>query len=136
MRSKVEVVADPTVEQKQETIGRVSHSIKAFMILPVAVEVVPLQMVRPYSSLEKKPTTQKRKLIIEEDSQSEDVAALRKLSKASSKPTPVPTSTPTTIATPIEKTAKLGKASDDDSLSLEDIFDESSRRRPSSLCDV
>ncbi|KZV21845.1 hypothetical protein F511_06555 [Dorcoceras hygrometricum] len=46
-----------------------------------------LTTVRPVSSLEKKPASPKHKLIVEEDSDSEDAEPLKKMIKASAKPT-------------------------------------------------
>ncbi|KZV50361.1 translocase of chloroplast 159, chloroplastic-like [Dorcoceras hygrometricum] len=64
----------------------------------------------------------KRKLII--GYESEDAAPLKKMIKASTKPTVVSTSTPKTIAVPksIEKIAKSRQHSNDESLSPEDIL--------------
>ncbi|KZV49728.1 5-methyltetrahydropteroyltriglutamate--homocysteine methyltransferase [Dorcoceras hygrometricum] len=73
-----EAVVIPATKNKRTTFGRVAPTFKTFTVVPVVVEVVPIQMVRPSSSSERKPTAAKRKMIVEKDSDSEDAAPLRK----------------------------------------------------------
>ncbi|KZV50362.1 hypothetical protein F511_10702 [Dorcoceras hygrometricum] len=42
MRSKDEVVADPSVKQKWTIVGRAPPSVKAFTIIPAVVEAIPV----------------------------------------------------------------------------------------------
>ncbi|KZV39383.1 hypothetical protein F511_30603 [Dorcoceras hygrometricum] len=94
------------------------------MIVPVAVEAILIKMVRPISSSDRNPAAPKRKLIVEDDTDLEDVVPLKKMIKASTKPPMVPTSTPKTLAVQerIKTTVESAKHSDDESLSLEDIL--------------
>ncbi|KZV24341.1 pentatricopeptide repeat-containing protein [Dorcoceras hygrometricum] len=98
MLSKAETIADPAVKKKRTTVWRVAPSVKAFKIVPATIETITIQMVRPFSSLDKKPAATKRKMIMEEDSDSEDVDPLKKMIKASAKTTPMSTLAPKTLA--------------------------------------
>ncbi|KZV16948.1 hypothetical protein F511_19734 [Dorcoceras hygrometricum] len=87
-----EAVVVHAAKRKRTIVGREAPPVKAFSIVPAVVEAVPIQMVRPSSSTERKTTAAKRKLIAEEDSDSEDVAPLRKIINGSAKSIPVATS--------------------------------------------
>ncbi|KZV24737.1 phospholipid-transporting ATPase 4-like [Dorcoceras hygrometricum] len=98
MHSKAEAVVDPGVKKKRTTMGRAAPSFKEFNIVPFAVDAIPIQMVRLVSSLDKNSAAPKCKLIVEEDSDSEDAEPLNKMIKASNKPTPMSSIAPKTLA--------------------------------------
>ncbi|KZV27645.1 separase [Dorcoceras hygrometricum] len=94
---KGDTIVVHAAKRKRKTVGRAALAIKAFSIVSAVVEAIPIQMVRPSSSSERKSTAAKL---------------------------PVSTSAPKTIAAQKskEKTSKSGQHSDDESMSLEEIL--------------
>ncbi|KZV41489.1 hypothetical protein F511_15127 [Dorcoceras hygrometricum] len=72
---KGEAVVLPATKRKRTTVGRAAPAVKAFSIVPTVVEAFPIHKVKPSRSSERQPTAAKRKLIVEEDIDSEDAVS-------------------------------------------------------------